>query len=102
MRPAIAEAMQVPDIQWLHTSMYETEYFIEHGIIRDSDPPRDVPPPPQPELYNIADDPLEEHNLADEHPDIARRLLRDLETWFAEVDAERRTIDDSVAADSII
>jgi arylsulfatase A-like enzyme len=97
VRPSIAEAMEVPDIQWLHTSMYETEYFIEHGIIRDPDPPREVPPPPPPELYNIAADPLETQDLADAHPEITHRLLRELENWFAEVDSERRTIDDGAA-----
>ena len=97
VRPAIREAMEVPDIQWLEVSMYEYEYFVEHGIITEPDPPREVPPPPPPELYNIAEDPLEQANLADGHPDIARRLLRDLETWFEDVEADRRTIDDRPA-----
>ena len=94
VRPVINEAMAVPDGQWLRVSMYEPEHFIEHGIIRDPDPPRDVPPPPPAELYHITEDPLEQRNLASEHPDVARRLLRELETWFEEVDAERRTIAD--------
>lgn len=94
VRPAVHETMTVPDIQWLHTCMYEHEYFIEHGVIQDPEPPREVPAPPEPELYNIVQDPLEQTNLAAEHPDIAHRLLSDLETWFEEVDAERRTIDD--------
>jgi len=92
VRPSIPEAMAVPDIHWLKTSMYEYNYFVEHGIIRDPDPPRDVPPPPPPELYNIREDPLEQRNAAEEHPKVARRLLRKLENWFEEVEAERRTI----------
>jgi len=94
VRPTIREAMNMPDLQWWHMSMYEYEYFLEHGVIQEPYPEREVPPPPAPELYNIAQDPLERTNLAGEHPDVARRLLRDLETWFAEVEAERATIED--------
>lgn len=94
VRPAIREAMEVPDLQWLHTCMYEHEYFIEHGIIREPDPPREIPAPPPAELYNLAEDPLERRDLASQHPDIAHHLLVDLENWFEEVEAERRTIGD--------
>ena len=95
VRPSIDAAMQVPDIHWLETSMYQAEYFIDHGIITEPDPPRLVPPPPLPELYNIADDPLESANLASKHPDIVHRMLSELETWFEEVEAERATIHES-------
>ncbi len=94
VRPIINEAMATPDIHWLGVSMYEPEHFIENGIIRKPDPPRDVPPPPLPELYNIALDPLESENLAAVYPERASTMLRALETWFEEVDAERRTIQD--------
>ncbi len=94
IRPAIREAMEVPDIQWLRVSMYEPEHFERTGITRRPDPPRDVPPPPPPELYNIAEDPLEQRNLAAEHPERVRTLLAALEAWFAEVEVERATIDD--------
>jgi arylsulfatase A len=94
VRPSIAETMTVPDIQWLHTCMYEHEYFLEHGVIRDLEPSRNIPAPGPPELYNVADDSLEQTNLAAQQPDVARRLLRELETWFDEVEAERATIDD--------
>ena len=93
VRPALREAMQVPDIHWLWVSMYQPEYFIEHGII-PGEPPREVPDPPPPELYHLATDPLEQENVADRHPDVASRLLRELETWFEQVDAERRSIRD--------
>jgi arylsulfatase A len=94
VRPAIREAMNVPDIQWLRVSMYEPEHFIANGIIREPDPPREVPPPPPPELYNIAEDPLEQANLADKYPEIAHRLLRELETWFEQVESDRTSIPD--------
>ena len=94
IRPVIGEAMAVPDIQWLKVSMYEPEHFIENGVIQEPDPPRQVPAPPPPELYNIAEDPLEKNNVADKQPERVTRMLRELETWFEEVEADRAAIDD--------
>jgi len=94
VRPVIREAMAVPDIKWLEVSMYDYEHFVEHGVIQEPDPPREVPAPPRPELYNLADDPLEKSNLAAEHPDRVSTMLRELETWFEDVETERRTIAD--------
>jgi hypothetical protein len=82
----------VPDVFWLWVSMYGPDYFIQHGVLNDPDPPRTVPAPPPPELYNIAVDPLEQRNLAEQHPEVVHRLLVELETWFEEVEAERRTV----------
>lgn len=95
VRPAIREAMAVRDIHWLPVSMYAPEHFIRNGVFRPPYPARDVPPPPPPELYNIADDPLEQKNLAAQYPDQAARMLRALETWFEDVEAERATIEDA-------
>jgi len=94
VRPAIREAMGVPDLHWLWVSMYRPEYFIENGVLGEGDPPREIPDPPPAELYNLADDPGETTDLAATEPDRAARMLRELETWFEEVEAERRTIDD--------
>ena len=74
--------------------MYEPERLIENGPITDPEPPRTIPEPPPPELYNIAADPFEQMNLADSNPDIAHRLLVELETWFEEVEQERAAIED--------
>lgn len=97
VRPRIRQAMEVPDLHWLRVSMYEPEHFIENGIIRRPHPDREVPPPPPPELYNIAEDPLEQANVAGVHPGRAHRMVRELESWFEEVEAERATIDDGWA-----
>jgi arylsulfatase A-like enzyme len=95
VRPAIQEAMACPCVDpWLHISMYEPERLIRDGLLTEPEPPRTIPPPHKPELYNIAEDPLEHADLADKHPDIASRLLRDLESWFEDVERERSTIDD--------
>jgi len=94
IRPVVREAMQVPDIDWLRVSMYEPEHFIQNGILRGPYPPREIPAPPPPELYHIAEDPLEQRNLADKYPERVSKLLCELETWFEEVEAERSTIND--------
>jgi len=93
VRPVIPVTMEVPDIHYLPVSMYYPEYFIQNGILARPPEP-ELTPPPAPELYNLAEDPGETRNLAAEHPAVAARLLADLENWFAEVDAERRTIAD--------
>jgi arylsulfatase A len=94
VRPAIAGNATITeaDRQWLRTSMYEPEYFERHGIIREPLPAPAPAMPPAPELYNIADDPLEQRNLALEQPARAHRMLCELENWFESVEAERATI----------
>ncbi len=98
IRPAIREAMYVPeeDIRWLWVSMYGPEHFIVQGLVDDAEPERDLSDAsiPEPELYNVARDPLEEHDLYTEAPERASRLLAGLESWFEEVESDRRTIDD--------
>jgi len=93
VRPAIPQAMDVPDMRHLHTSMYETEYFIDNGIFK-GEPERTIPEPPSPQLYDIDADPLERTDLAGKHPDRVRKLLADLERWAESVEADRRSIDD--------
>lgn len=94
VRPGIAEALRDYDGKWLAISMFEPEYFIENGLLPLPWPAREVPPPPAPELYNLAEDPLERSNLAASQPDRVRRMGAELETWFEEVEAERATIAD--------
>lgn len=95
VRPTIAEAMAVPCVNpWLRISMYEPEQLIQNGLVRDPEPERHVPDPPSPELFNIREDPLEQTNLAQQHPEVVRRLLRDLEVWFEQVERERASISD--------
>ena len=95
VRPAIAESMHIPedDLRWNSIMRYEPERLPE--IVRAPEPARVVPAPGPPELYNLADDPLEQVDLADSEPDRARRMLTELESWFEEVESERRTIQDA-------
>lgn len=93
VRPALAEALAAPcSNPWLRVSMYEPEYFIEHGLLAEPEPAREIPPAPPAELYNLAEDPLEQVNLAALYPERVERLLIELERWFEEVEAERATI----------
>ncbi len=41
------------------------------------------------ELYDLIDDPGEQHDLADELPDVAERLKQDYDQWFDDVSASR-------------
>ncbi len=62
-------------------------------------PPREeisYGPPSEPELYNLANDPGEQHNLAKQEPERTSRMLSDLEAWFEEVEADRRACPDAI------
>ena len=58
------------------------------AIHTDLMPQRIIPAPAAPELYNIHDDPQEQHNRAQAEPARMARMVAALETWFAEVSAE--------------
>ena len=66
---------------------YEPETISD--VSRGPEPERVVPEPPPAELYNIEDDPEEQHNLAEREPARTARMIRELETWFEQVEAER-------------
>lgn len=95
VRPAIEEMLKTVDqYPWRRYCMENPEYFVEHGLVKEPVPAWSDTTPREPELFNIAEDPLEERNLAAQHPERVQRLLRELETWFEEVEAERATIQD--------
>lgn len=80
-----------------------TSAFVEADLKHKENPrsiarilpvPRLKPQQPEPpELYNLTEDPAEANDLAALHPDRVRRMLRDLETWFESVEADRAAID---------
>jgi arylsulfatase A len=94
VRPAIRESMIVSpeDLEMDRALKYAPGRFSD--IRRGPEPERIVPPPPPPQLYNIAQDPLEQHDLAAQEPARIARMLQELETWFESVDADRRSITD--------
>lgn len=94
VRPRMAEAMQVApeDLEMDRALKYRPEEFQE--IRRGPDPGRQLTPPPAPELYNLAEDPMEQHDFAAREPARVAHMLCALETWFEEVEADRRRIED--------
>ena len=76
--------------------------FVAADLLHKKDPAavRDVlpvprirmPPPEPPELYDIDADPFEAIDLAHAHPERVASMLRALETWFEDVEADRLTI----------
>lgn len=92
VRPAIREAMQVSpeDLAMDRRLKYEPEVCSD--IRRDPEPPREVPAPPPPLLFNIDEDPYEQNDLAVQQPERVARMLRELETWFESVEVDRRAI----------
>ncbi len=79
-----------------------TAAFVEADMKHKEDPAavsRTLPVPhlrPQkpeaPELYDLASDPGELHDLAASHPDRVRKMLGDLENWFESLEADRNSI----------
>ena len=95
IQPKVPEAFHMPEGGWLLLAMYGPEYFEHYGPFSTGYPPREIPADrPTPELYNLAEDPLEQNDLAEADPDRVSRMCRDIEQWFEEVEAERATIDD--------
>lgn len=85
LRPQIAEAMQVSPVDSALDNAIK--YYPEHfsDIVRDPEPPRTVPDPPPPLLFNIADDPFEQNDLAAKQPQKAAAMEAALERWFVDV-----------------
>ena len=71
---------------------YHPENFSE--IFDWPEPEKVVPEPPPPELYDLSIDPGETHDVAADNSVVASRMLAELETWFEEVETERRLIVD--------
>lgn len=83
---------------WDHDlRLYQDVDFFPEKYIGGIPEAQGVPPcvgaePDPPLLFNLANDPLETTNLADQHPNRLSRMLRALENWFDEVEAERKQI----------
>jgi len=94
VRPRIAETLTISrqDGEMDRALKYEPGKHTK--VLLAPEPERTVPPPPPPELYHIERDPLERNNLASSEPERTSRLLRELEEWFASVEADRRSIND--------
>ena len=71
---------------------YHPENFSE--VFDWPEPKKIVPEPPAPELYDLSNDIGETTDVANDNPEIASRMLAELETWFEEVETERQAIVD--------
>jgi arylsulfatase A-like enzyme len=94
VRPSIHEAMVADPGDWKMDFKFKQAPDIFSDIIREPEPPREIPPPPPAQLFNIENDPLEQNDLAGAEPERTARMLKDLEHWFDEVETERREIPD--------
>jgi arylsulfatase A len=97
MRPWRARAWEVPDANWILTSLDNPEHFAEHGIFRPPYPEVPIGTAGAPQLFQVADDPFEQHDLAASEPERVARLGAMLDAWFDEVERERRGIAESTA-----
>jgi len=94
IRPVLREANTVyeEDLKMDRALKYEPDSITD--ICRDPERKRDIPDPPEPLLFNLNDDPGEQTNLAHERPDVLSKMQNNLDNWFDEVEAERRSIED--------
>ncbi|NQU42400.1 sulfatase-like hydrolase/transferase [bacterium] len=77
------------DSEWYHRLFHEPHFETE---IDRSAVQRDLSASSEPELYNLAEDTWEARNLAAEHPERVARMKRAFESWFEEVEAERKRL----------
>jgi len=93
LRPAFPEAMQVAadDRELDRRLKYEDVDDINH----DPWPVAELPDAlPAPLLFNLDEDPCEQHDLADIEPDRLARMQRELDRWFEAVECGRARIGD--------
>lgn len=85
VRPQIREAMQVSPLDTAldHAIKYRPELFSD--IVREPEPTRQIPEPPPALLFNLADDPLEQCDLAMQNPQRVSAMETALADWFLDV-----------------
>jgi len=85
LRPQIREAMEVSPVDTAldHAIKYFPEYF--DGILEAPEPERTLPPTPPALLFNLADDPGEQVDLAAQYPVKVASMEAALERWFIDV-----------------
>ena len=73
---------------------YRQNFHQPHTMLTVQNPPvdRQLSPRGQPELYNLAEDPAERHNLAQIEIDRLHTMQTAYENWFDKVKAERLSI----------
>ncbi len=94
LRPVIRQAMSITeeDAELDRRLKYEPETV--QDISREPEPARSIPRPPAPLLFDLDDDPWERRDLSVTHPERVAVMQGELDRWFAEVETDRRSIED--------
>ena len=94
VRPRIAELMRISSEhrQMDRDLKYRPE--LHRAAIAADMAEREFPVPEAAKLFDLQADPGEQNDLSTNQPQRAASLLRELESWFEEVEAERLTIAD--------
>ena len=89
VRPAIDELMRVSneDFGMDVESKFRPEKYSD--LIATPLPDPEPYAVPAPKLFNLREDPLEQHDLAADHPDRVTSMQSALAAWFEEVEADR-------------
>jgi arylsulfatase A len=92
--PAIDELLRVTPADLQIDILAKTQPEQHAELTRTPEPERAPLRPLAPQLFDLASDPGEQHDLATEQPARVRRMSAELAAWFEAVEADRRTISD--------
>jgi arylsulfatase A-like enzyme len=92
VRPVIKETTWTDPAEQAEDTKFRDAPWEHYEPVEGPFPVRELPDPPPVELYNIADDPLEQNDLADQHAGRTHKMLTELETWFESVETDRESI----------
>jgi arylsulfatase A-like enzyme len=95
VRPSIAECMRLAPEDLLMDVDAKRRPELYPEIARGPEPSRGEYRIPEAQLFDLASDPFERDDRAAREPERAARMLRALETWFEQVESERRALHDS-------
>jgi arylsulfatase A len=91
VRPALPQTMSVDEPDRLVDRALNQR--LDERVTEIAVPPREEPvlaDVPQPLLFDVAQDPFEQHDLSAEHPERVRAMGAALDAWFESVEADRR------------
>jgi arylsulfatase A len=95
VRPAIPATMRVTDHDRAIDQSLNNRRSDRITAVDDSPLPRfEIGVPPPPLLFDLADDPFEQNDLASAQPERTARMSEALEAWFEEVEFDRASIHD--------
>lgn len=93
VRPVLEDSMWTDPKEMEQDNALRNEPWKHFEPVRGAFPPRELPPLPPPQLFNLAHDPFEREDLATQSPGRVEQMLAQLEDWFSEVESERAAIE---------